>query len=158
MAQYSHPQPYSGLAQPHLGLLGQTHTLSTQGNPIRAPLQPEISLKITEYFFVYQIVKYVASMRYWWPSIPAHNPTLQVFANLSWVQGGSQTHLQPRQTPSEPQTTRDTPKTMDQRTVICFKVAAGWVKLTFYLMLTICKSIHTSSKVFFPLRYFHMKL
>ena len=41
MAQYPHPQPCPGLA-PQLGLGGQSHIPSTQGDPVRAPKQPEI--------------------------------------------------------------------------------------------------------------------
>ena len=45
MAQYPNPQPNPGLALPQLGLGGQSHTPATQGDPIRAPKQPEIHPK-----------------------------------------------------------------------------------------------------------------
>ena len=45
MAQYSHPQPYSGLALRQLGLGGQSQAPVTQGDPFRAPKQPEIRPK-----------------------------------------------------------------------------------------------------------------
>ena len=48
-AQYPHPQPYSGVALPQLGLgwggRGQSHAPATQGDPIVAPKQPKIRLK-----------------------------------------------------------------------------------------------------------------
>ena len=45
MAQYPHPQSYSGLALPQLGLGGQSQAPMNQGDPFRAPKQPEIRPK-----------------------------------------------------------------------------------------------------------------
>ena len=45
MDQYPHPQPYSGLALPDLGLGGQSHAPVTQEEPMKAPKQPEICSK-----------------------------------------------------------------------------------------------------------------
>ena len=50
-AQYPHPQPYSGLALPQLGLGGQSYTPPMQEDPIGAPKLPEIR-PIQQFFFV----------------------------------------------------------------------------------------------------------
>ena len=75
MAQYPNPQPYCGLALPQLGLGVLSHALANQGDPIRAPKQPDVRQK-QQYFSVCQSVEYVASIRNGESSIPTHSPTL----------------------------------------------------------------------------------
>ena len=45
MTLHHHLQLYSGLSLPHLDLGGESDPLAAQGDPIRAPKQPEIRPK-----------------------------------------------------------------------------------------------------------------
>ena len=83
-ALHPHSKPYSVLALPWLSLGGVILRTGNPGGPHQSPQTIRDTPKTIEYFFVYLNVKYVASMRQGWPSIPTHNPTL-VLPYLSWV-------------------------------------------------------------------------
>ena len=79
------PTPNPSLVLPYLSLVqGGNLTHHNPGEPHQSPQTIRDMPKTTEYFFVHLSVKYVASMRLGWPSIPTHNPNL-VLPYISWV-------------------------------------------------------------------------